>query len=190
MLDSDNSDLPTTQSIEDAPAKAAPRRRAARKAAPVAQADGTEAPAAPRKRAAKKVALTPAQPSLLDDSDSTDQDVAAPAKKAARKRAGAKAASDTADETAAATKTTRKRAAKKAAATDDEPAASAAAGDKARPALTAPSVLFVPPSEGKTPTRTRRSAKAAAGPPPSEDVEPAAGETDITVAEAAEDQTA
>jgi ribonuclease E len=190
MLDSDNSDLPTTESTEDAPAKAAPRRRAARKAAPVAQADGTEAPAAPRKRAAKKVALTPAQPSLLDDSDSTDQDVAAPAKKAARKRAGAKAASDTADETAAATKTTRKRAAKKAAATDDEPAASAAAGDKARPALTAPSVLFVPPSEGKTPTRTRRSAKAAAGPPPSEDVEPAAGETDITVAEAAEDQTA
>jgi len=68
----------------------------------------------------------------------------------------------------------------------DDTAATSAAG----PILAAPSVLFVTPGEAKAPSRARRGAKAAAGPPPTMSVEPAPAEADISVAEAAEDQTA
>jgi ribonuclease E len=202
MLEPDNPS-PSTDSPADqpVPAKAAPRKRAARKAIAATDAAADTAPA-PRKRAAKKAATVPPA------TDPTEGGAAAPARKSTR-RAPAKAAvgevaSDGVSPDAGPVRSPRKRAAKKAgAAAPDgadidaasapdaqvDGAAGAAGSEGTAPALAARSVLFVPPSEAAAPRRSRRAAKAAAG-PPTDSLEPAPAEADITVAEAAEDQTA
>jgi ribonuclease E len=204
MLEPDNSTTSTTTaSDEAAPAKAAPRKRAAKKAPAVAQTtfDAGSTPA-PRKRASKSAAAK-AAPAEADAPPAAPPEPAEaaprPAKKTARKSAARKAdaavpAADTAEvatDLAVPAKAPRKRAAKKSPPADltdsDGSASRATAG---APTLAAPSVLFVPPSETKASSRPRRGAKAPAGPPPVESLEPAPADADITVAEAAEDQTA
>jgi len=191
MLEPDNPDTGTTPASDEAtPAKAAPRKRAAKKPAAAEQptADPGASPA-PRNRAAKKAPAKapPAAASVQGE------DTPRPAKKAGRKAAARTAeAADAAPVDGAtadrAAKAPRKRAARKPTAV--EPDDTAPSGSPAHPTLVAPSVLFVPPTEIKTSSRPRRAAKSPAGPPPSDAFEPAAADADITVAEAAEDQTA
>jgi len=167
MLEPDNPDTGTTPASDEAtPAKAAPRKRAAKKApakAPPAAASvqGEDTPR-PAKKAARKAAARTAEAADAAPVDGATADRAA--------------------------KAPRKRAAKKPTAV--EPDDTAPSGSPAHPTLVAPSVLFVPPTEIKTSSRPRRAAKSPAGPPPSDAFEPAAADADITVAEAAEDQTA
>ena len=190
MLESDNSTTSTTTASDEAPpAKAAPRKRAAKKAPAVAQTTfDAGATRAPRKRAAKKAPASA-------DAGEPAADAPQPAKKTARKSAAKTAEqaspAEAATDTAAPAKAPRKRAAKKSPPADFTDAEDTGSrGTAAAPALSAPSVLFVPPSETRTPSRPRRGAKAPAGPPPIDSLEPAPADADITVAEAAEDQTA
>jgi ribonuclease E len=202
MLEPDNSDTTGNTPASDQAPVQAPRKRAAKKAGPVTEVttDGDPA-AAPRKRAAKR---TPAPAATGEPAEPIGG--AAPPAKRTRRTVAAKAvqpvdsASGSTQELAAApAKAARKRAARKPPATDPvdsgepvqpgEPGAAARAG-AAAPVLTAPSVLFVPPGEATAPTRPRRGTRAPAGPPRTASVEPAPAEADITVAEAAEDQTA
>jgi len=167
MLEPDNPDTGTTPASDEAtPAKAAPRKRAAKKApakAPPAAASvqGEDTPR-PAKKAGRKAAARTAEAADAAPVDGATADRAA--------------------------KAPRKRAARKPTAV--EPDDTAPSGSPAHPTLVAPSVLFVPPTEIKTSSGPRRAAKSPAGPPPSDAFEPAAADADITVAEAAEDQTA
>jgi ribonuclease E len=204
MLEPDNTNTSTdtTTPAEAAPPAKAPRKRAAKKAAPGATAADTDATGdtatnapAPRKRAAKKAAPETAPEADAPDGAGQPAD-ATPRKRAPRKAAAKKAqpaaeGTDSGDAPAAPAKAPRKRVAKKAAADITGPG-----GAGAEPVLAAPSgppsVLFVAPDEAraeKAPAkRTRRVAKAPAGPPQPE--EPVPGEAELTVAEDAEDRTA
>jgi ribonuclease E len=210
MLEPDDNNQNTDQTAAEnaAPAKA-PRKRAPRKAtkaaaapatesdataessAPAAPADESAAPAPARKRAAAKAAKAaprkraakaapPEQPELTAGGEATEAETA-----------------EAAAEPAKAAKAPRKRAPRKAAqpASEDATASEDAqeSGDTAAPAGP-PGVLFVAPdpAQAKQPAkRTRRAAKAPAGPPPAtEAAEPEPGDTDLTVVEDAEDATA
>ncbi|MDT4911527.1 MAG: ribonuclease [Pseudonocardiales bacterium] len=203
----------------DAPADApAPRKRAPRKAtapagtppvspAPSASAEGDAVPA---KKAAKKAAKTsPAEAPAAKK---------APAKRAAAKKAAKKAAADgpvdpaadalaspsaptfTSPEAAAAApapakKAARKRTAKKTAeaavelAEPVEPVEPVEAAGPGAPAMAAPGIVFVAPTEDAAPRR-RRPAKQAAPALADATDEPEPAEVDLTAAEDAEDQTA
>ncbi|MEO9109603.1 MAG: Rne/Rng family ribonuclease [Jatrophihabitantaceae bacterium] len=181
--------------------KAAPRKRAAKKAAAPApdatNRDGAgSVPAekpAPRKRSPKKAAAAgtpdPAAPAVKQ-----------PARKATSKSGPAKAestdvttsdtaTSDTATSDTAPVKAPRKRAPRKAAA---DSTAAADDSQTARPALAAPSVLFVAPGETKAPPRGRRVASSPAGPPTEADGNQSAqgAEVDLSAVEDVQDRTA
>ncbi|MDQ2750596.1 MAG: Rne/Rng family ribonuclease [Actinomycetota bacterium] len=176
------------QTTFDSGTTPAPRKRARKSAATAVPAEAETATLEPQ-------AATPEpQAQAAGSSDAPARPARKSARKSAVRAAAAAAPAGTAerpDDTTASAKAPRKRAAKKsppAEFTDAEySAAHASAGT---PTLAAPSVLFVPPSETKPPARARRGAKAPAGPPPVESLEPAPADADITVAEAAEDQTA
>ncbi|HEV7204849.1 MAG TPA: Rne/Rng family ribonuclease [Jatrophihabitans sp.] len=206
----DASESPAPKARKRAPRKAAAKAGPPPVAEPAADAASGEPAAAapaPRKRAPRKAAAKASAPVETEVAapEAGDQVAAAPAAKAPAKRvrkiaaktatpaAAQPAPAEPAAEAAApAKKTARKRVSKKAAAeapTPDsvESTATAPAG------MAAPSVLFMAPdaSEPTTPRR-RRVAKKTAAPVEAEadSAEPEPGETDITTAEDAEDQTA
>ncbi|MCW2538881.1 MAG: ribonuclease, Rne/Rng family [Frankiales bacterium] len=137
-------------------ARKAPAKRAAKKvAAPVADADSADGAAATADRTPG--AETP-EPALNGEPTQALPVDAAPAKKTARKR------------TTRATKAAASDADQATAAPADDGSTEAAVSDSpstATPALSAPVVLFQPPSEVAAPTRRRRAAKAA---PPVEQI--------------------
>ncbi len=206
MLDSDNVDLPgsATTTEPPAPRKRAPRKTAANAVTSTAEAPGsgaaTEPAAAPAKRpaakrapakkAAAKKATEPASaaPAPADGtSPQTAPAQTAPAETAPAESAPAETATPKRAPAAKKAATPRKRAAKKTTPAAAEGGAAAESATSPKPAMTAPGVLFQAPVEDAAPKRrpAKKPAKKAAAAD-----EPVATDTDIAVAEDAEDQTA
>ncbi|MEO8889514.1 MAG: Rne/Rng family ribonuclease [Jatrophihabitantaceae bacterium] len=197
-------------------AKKAPAAAAETPSAPAEtpSAAATEAPAARKRPARKAAAKLPATGTANESANETSAerptatkqpaDVAEkPARRRARKSTPPQAEQSPADAAPsdpapsdqapvdappdAPAKAPRKRTARKATANSDEAIGSGAAPVLAAP--TAPAVLFVAPEETKAPAkRTRRVAKAPAGPPTAD--EPTPGRTDLAAVEDVEDKTA